>query len=105
MAEHTIIETLAKERTVETIIENVAKKPIGQDINLQDLSQDIYLSLMEKPAEKIQDMWDNGGLRFFITRMVINNLKSKNSRYYYNYIKDSKNRDENYKWDDDKDNC
>lgn len=93
-----IIERIAKERVIETIIENVAKSPLDRDSGtlsdpyLQDLAQDLYLDLLQKPQEKIQEMYENGELRWYCTRMVVNNIKSKNSRYYYDYIKNNLKR-------------
>ena len=89
---NTIIETMAKERMIEVIIENVAKTRIEDDPNLADLAQDLYLDLLQKPTEKIQQLSETGQIRWFVTRMVVNNLKSKNSRYYYTYIKDKNNK-------------
>lgn len=93
-----IVERIAKERVIETIIENVAKSPLDRDGGtlsdpyLQDLAQDLYLDLLQKPQDKIQEMYESGELRWYCTRMVVNNIKSKNSRYYYDYIKNNLKR-------------
>lgn len=60
---------------------------IGEDPDdLQDFEQDVYLQLLTKDTEKIQDMSDDD-LRFYLTRICLNNIKSKTSKYYYQYKK------------------
>lgn len=84
-----IIEQLARDRVIEEIIENITNAPLTD--NLKDLAQDLYLDLLEKPQDKIYSLYTSGQLRWFLVRMVTNNLLSKNSRYYYTYIKDRNN--------------
>lgn len=78
-----IINQLAKDRIIETIITNVAKKQYDQTD--QDLAQDLYQSLLEKDPEFVETLFNNDELQFFITRMVIRNVQSKTSPYYYTY--------------------
>lgn len=80
-----IINNIAKDRMVETIVANVAKDTTDED--LTDLCQDIYLALMEKDEETIEDLYAKKQLNYYITRMVINNIDSSTSRYFYNYKK------------------
>lgn len=80
-----IINKIAKDKMVETIVANVAKDTTDED--LTDLCQDIYLALMEKDEETIEDLYTKKQLNFFVTRMVINNIDSSTSRYFYNYKK------------------
>lgn len=76
-----IIEKLALNKTVETIIANITKNK--DDDTLKDLAQMIYLDLLLKPYAKIEELDKNNQLNFFITRMVLNSINSKTSRYYY----------------------
>lgn len=80
-----IINKIAQDRMVETIVANVAKDTTDED--LADLCQDIYLALMEKDEETIEELYANKQLNFFVTRMIINNIDSSTSRYFYNYKK------------------
>lgn len=77
-----IIEELAKNKVVEEIISNISKKTFK---NTEELSQDIYLDLLTKSPELIMGLYERNELKFFITRMIHNNLFSKNSPYYQKY--------------------
>lgn len=75
-----IIEELAQNRAIETIIQNVVQ---SDDDTLNDLSQMLYEDLLMKPDDKIVQLYKNNQLQYFITRMVLNSVNSKTSRYYY----------------------
>lgn len=64
---------------VETIVSNIAK---SSDDLLNDLIQEIYLDLLQKDDKKIVKLYESNQIRYFITRIVINNLHSKNSPYW-----------------------
>lgn len=80
-----VIGKLAEEDVVGKIIRNIAKN--SADPDLKDLEQDIYLQLMEKDEEMIENLYENGQLNYYITKIAINNIKSKTSRFYYTYKK------------------
>ena len=64
----------------------VSKLADASDVRLgflKDLAQDIYVSLLEQ-KDRIEAMTSDEQL-LYIQRMCFNNLKSKTSRYYYNY--------------------
>lgn len=82
-----LIERLASEKVVEEIVKNVAKD--SKDENLQDLCQDLYMTLMEKDEDWLTGIYERGQINYFITRLAMNNINSKTSRYYYKYIKDN----------------
>ena len=88
MTKNEIIEIIAKERMVEQICSNIAKSADCDD-TLKDLSQEIYLDLLSKDEEKIVNLYETNQLRFFIVRMVTNNLFSKNSPYYQVFRKNT----------------
>lgn len=78
-----IIEQLANEKTVEKIISNCGiSGPNGKD-----LAQDVYVSLLLKPEELIEEIYDRGEIVFYISRMVTNNINSKTSPFYNTYRK------------------
>ena len=79
MTKNEVVEKLAKERLVEQIVSNISK---SSDDLLNDLVQEIYLDLLEKDEDKIVKLYESNQIRFFITRIVINNLHSKNSPFW-----------------------
>ena len=75
-----IVERLARERRVETMVENIARQPL--DANLSDLEQMVYLILLEYDEDKLADLWEHGQMNFFIARIILNQYRSTNSPYY-----------------------
>ena len=88
MTKNEVVEKLAKERIVEQICSNIAKSTDCDD-TLKDLSQEIYLDLLSKDEEKIVNLYETNQIRFFVVRMVTNNLFSKNSPYYQVFRKNT----------------
>ena len=78
-----LISELAEKCIVEKMVSKLADASDVRLGFLKDLSQDIYVSLLEQ-QERIENMTTDEQL-LYIQRMVFNNLKSKTSRYYYNY--------------------
>ena len=88
MTKNEIIETIAREKVVEQIVSNITKSA-DYDDTLKDLSQNIYVDLLSKDEEKIVNLYETNQLRFFIVRMITNNLFSKNSPYYQVFRKNA----------------
>ena len=65
---------------VETMVTNIAHKHMSAD--LQDLSQMVYLILLEYDEKKLQDLWINNQMHFFIARIIINQYNSVNSPFH-----------------------
>lgn len=80
MTKYQIIEQIARERRVETMLANIAKRPISG--TMDDLCQMVYLILLEYDETKIADLWENGQINFFIARILLNQYKSTNSPFY-----------------------
>lgn len=80
-----IVADLARDKCVEKIIRNMKCCKGEKRRDLQDLAQDIYMALLEKPEDKIIEMYEKQQLNFFITKMVLNNVSSANSPYFINY--------------------
>lgn len=87
-----IVEELAKGRVIEDIIHNVAQYPL--DDTLKDLAQMLYEDLLMKDEDKIVQLYESEQLQYFITRMVLNSINSKTSRYYYAFKKYNNNAQE-----------
>lgn len=75
-----IIEALAKGRMVESMVENIAHQPLSAD--LKDLSQMVYVILLEYDESKLQDLWENDQINFFIARIILNQYRSSNSPFH-----------------------
>ena len=78
-----LIHEIAENHIVEKMISKIANASDVRLGFLKDLSQDIYLILLEQ-QDRIENMPSTEQL-LYIQRVVYNNIKSKTSRYYYNY--------------------
>jgi hypothetical protein len=85
MGKYEIVAELAQNKTIEEIIGNIAQNP--QDDTLKDLAQMLYEDLLMKDEDKIVQLYESEQLQYFITRMVLNSINSKTSRYYYLFAK------------------
>ena len=72
--------TLANERRVETMVENIAHRSLTDD--LKDLCQMVYVILLEYDEERLRDLWDNGQINFFLARIIINQYRSSTSPFH-----------------------
>lgn len=89
MDKYKIIDEISKQKVVEEVVYNIGNKG---DEDLKDLIQDIYINLLEKEDNLIETLYDTNQLKYFIIRMVVNNIHSKNSPYYTKYKKDKINK-------------
>ena len=89
MDKQEIIQEISKQKIVEEIVYNIGSK---DDEDLKDLIQDIYINLLEKEDNLIETLYNTNQLKYFIIRMVVNNIHSKNSPYYTKYKKDKINK-------------
>ena len=89
MDKYNIIDEISKQKIVEEIVYNIGSKG---DEDLKDLIQDIYINLLEKEDNLIETLYNTKQLKYFIIRMVVNNIHSKNSPYYTKYKKDKINK-------------
>ena len=77
-----IVDILARDKVVEEICRKITK---GKDSDtLNDLCQDIYIQLLE--SDKTQGMYERGEIKFWISRVLMNNICSNTSPYYRTYI-------------------
>lgn len=75
-----IIETLAEEKRVETMVENIAHHSLTAD--LKDLCQMVYMILLEYDEARLQDLWENDQMNFFLARIILNQYRSSNSPFH-----------------------
>lgn len=79
------IDDIANLKMVEELVNNTSKGHSENKTNLQDLCQDIYEILLLKRKE-IEPL-SKKDTKYYISRIVSNNILSKTSRYYYRYKK------------------
>ena len=89
MDKYKIIDEISKQKIVEEVVYNIGDRG---DEDLKDLIQDIYINLLEKEDNLIETLYNTNQLKYFIIRMVVNNIHSKNSPYYTKYKKDKINK-------------
>lgn len=84
-----VIKFIADNRLVEEIVHNVGG---NSDEDLKDLVQDIYMELFKKDETLLVNLYENKNINFYLSRIITNNIYSNNSRFYYNYKKNNKNK-------------
>ena len=85
MSKQEIIQELANNNTLHEIVNNITKAPLTEDE--LDFIQDLYINLLEKDDKVIEELYENKQLKFYITRIILNNLRSVTSPYFYKYKK------------------
>ena len=83
-----IINEIANNGLVEEIIQGVSYSKFENTENIKDLAQDIYLQLLQMRTDKLNDLYTNKQLRYWIARIVVNSIHSKTSPYFYTYKKE-----------------
>jgi len=82
-----IINDLAQQKTVEKIVAKLLPSSRNPFDCPDDLTQLIYLILLEKSEDLIVSLYEKGEIGFYILKVVRNQLLSKSSGYFYTYIK------------------
>ena len=94
MTSNQIINELAKNKVIEKLVANISpddNSPGALSSDNKDLSQLIYLTLLEKPNSLIEDLYSKGELIFYVIRIITRNVYSTTSPYY-RAIKKFKNK-------------
>ena len=81
MTAEEVVELVAKEGWVEECIKTVSGGVWRSEYN--DLVQDILIELLDQ--EKVVSLFQKDQLRYYVMRIVRNNLQSSTSRFYYRY--------------------
>ena len=81
MSTREVVERVAKEGWVEKCVKTVSGGVWRSEYN--DLVQDILIELLDQT--KIVDLYKKGQLRYYVMRIVRNNLQRCTSRFYYRY--------------------
>ena len=95
MTSNQIINELAKNKVIEKLVANISPEgdssPGALSFDNRDLSQLIYLTLLEKPNSLIEDLYSKGELIFYVIRIITRNVYTTTSPYYRT-IKKFKNK-------------
>lgn len=83
-----IITKLYNEGLVQTLVSRYADDLLPQD--LEDITQDIFVYICEFSEEKIEKLFDDNILNFYVVKIIKNQMKSKTSAIYKNYRKFNK---------------
>ena len=76
-----IIAEIQRDGMVEDIAHNIKVTPDYYD----DFVQEMYVILLEYDNGKLNDIYEKKQLKFFVTRICINNWNSKTSPFYTKY--------------------
>jgi hypothetical protein len=83
-----IITKLYNEGLVQTLVQKYSDDLLPQD--LEDITQDIFVYICELSEEKIERLFDDNVLNFYVVKIIKNQMKSKTSAVYKNYRKFNK---------------
>ena len=64
----------------------------GNDIDAQDLTQEVYVIMLEYDQEKLQKIYDNGHLNYWVARVMLNQYIRSTSPFkkkHHSYLKDA----------------
>ena len=81
MTKEGVVEYIARSKLIEECIKVVTGGVWRSEYD--DLVQDILIELLSQ--EKIVSLYQRGQLKFFIMRIVRNNIQSNTSRFFYRY--------------------
>ena len=81
MTKEEVVERIAREGWVEECIKTVSGGVWRSEFD--DLTQDVLIELLNQ--EKIVGLYQRNQLRYYVMRVVRNNIQSNTSRFYYRY--------------------
>ena len=81
MTKEGVVELVAREGWIEECIKTVSGGVWRSEYD--DLTQDILMELLDQT--KIVDLYKRGQLRYYVMRIVRNNIQSNTSRFFYRY--------------------
>ena len=87
MNKYEVVDIIAKEHLVERIVNKLLSSSKNPFDCPEDLIQDIYLLLLQKNDDLIVNLYNKDEIGFYLLKIARNQLLSKNSSYYYTYIK------------------
>lgn len=80
MNKNEIVDTLARERVVEQMVLNITGMRMDAP-DAKDLSQIVYMILLEYEEERIVELWEAKQINFFIARVIKNQFNHARTTY------------------------
>lgn len=74
-----IVETLGRQRRVESFVQMYAGHAL--DADLKDLCQIVYVILLTMDEDKLRDLWEHDEIDFFIRRVIRIQLYGKRTDF------------------------
>ena len=87
MTKYDVLDIIAREHLVDRIVTKLLSSSKNPFDCPEDLIQDVYLLLLQKDDNLIVNLYNKGEIAYYLLKVVRNQLLSKNSKYYYTYIK------------------
>lgn len=84
MNKNEIIEELYRENRFDQLLKNIIKEQLNY---FDDLKSELFVFLLEMQEDKLQQLYNNKQLDFYITRVIINWFNSNTSPFYCRYRK------------------
>ena len=81
MTKEEVVEYIARTKLIQECIKVVTGGVWRSEYS--DLVQDVLIELLNQ--SKVVDLYKRGQLKFYIMRIIRNNLQSNTSRFYYRY--------------------
>ena len=81
MTKEEVVELIAREGWIEECIKTVSGGVWRSEYS--DLTQDILIEMLNQT--KIVDLYEKNQLRYYVMRIVRNNIQSNTSRFFYRY--------------------
>ena len=81
MTREEVVELIAREGWIEECIKTVSGGVWRSEYS--DLTQDILIEMLNQT--KIVDLYEKNQLRYYVMRIVRNNIQSNTSRFFYRY--------------------
>ena len=83
MTKSDVLTYIANQNIIGDIIMNICG---SIDSDLQDLAQDMFLSLYDKPESLLVQLYDNKQLNYYIAKMIKNNIQKENGKFHQSHV-------------------
>lgn len=82
MTKADILNTIYQDEEYDKAIMNICREKTHF---FEDVKQEIFIMLLEKPEDLIVELYESGKLKFYFVRIVMNQIRSDQSLFYRKY--------------------